>query len=110
MKNNNFNKNVTILGQEYEINFDLNDNENDGITYVYDKIISVMPAYKFLDENASNASKEKAFKETLRHELFHALFFESGLSEYCFDENLIEFLAIQTPKIFKIFSELNILN
>lgn len=109
MNKNNFDKNVKILGQEYNINFDLDDTENDGLTFVYEKNISITPANKLLEKNSSFESKEAAFKEVLRHELLHAFFFEGGCPDYCFDENLVNFLAIQTPKIFDVFSELNII-
>ena len=51
-------------------------------------------------------------KKVLRHEVFHAFFGESGLrgsSEYAEIEELIDWLAIQSPKIFKVFQELDIL-
>ena len=51
-------------------------------------------------------------KKVLRHEIFHAFFGESGLrssSEYAEIEELIDWLAIQSPKIFKVFQELGIL-
>jgi len=44
-------------------------------------------------------------KKVLRHELFHAVFHECGLTNYCDDEVLVEFLAGQFPKIAKIMAE-----
>ena len=54
---------------------------------------------------------------TLRHEIFHAFLFESGLDAsshwysgaWATNEEMIDWLAIQSPKIFKVFLELDIL-
>lgn len=54
-------------------------------------------------------------RKVLRHEIIHAFHFESGLQEnleckpYGFPETLVDWFAIQSPKIFKVFEELNIL-
>lgn len=45
---------------------------------------------------------------TLRHEIIHAFFYESGLEEYFRDERVTEWLAIQFPKMAKLFSEIEI--
>lgn len=47
--------------------------------------------------------------KTLRHEIAHAFFFECGLLEYGLDETLIDFLAMQLPKLFDICKQLDIL-
>lgn len=55
--------------------------------------------------------------KTLRHELIHAFLFESGLynNTYCVDsgwamtEEMIDWFAIQAPKIYKVFKELNLI-
>ena len=50
----------------------------------------------------------------LRHEIIHAFLFESGLHEnfeqkaYGVSETLIDWLAVQFPKIQKIFNQLKI--
>lgn len=54
---------------------------------------------------------------TLRHEIIHAFFNESGLmenaSQFCNawaqNEEMVDWFAIQSPKIYKVFEELNIL-
>lgn len=56
-------------------------------------------------------------KGTLRHEIIHAFFDESGLMEnsICFrsgwsqNEEMVDWLAVQLPKIFKVYQELNIM-
>ncbi len=54
---------------------------------------------------------------SLRHEIFHAFLFESGLdaSSICTNrpwaenEEMVDWFAIQSPKIYKVFAELDIL-
>lgn len=56
-------------------------------------------------------------KETLRHEIIHAFLNESGLKScagsynraWSRNEEMIDFFAIQSPKIFRTFQELDIL-
>lgn len=55
-------------------------------------------------------------KNVLRHEIMHAFFNESGLSDssnsvkaWAKNEEMIDWFAIQSPKIFKVFQELEIL-
>lgn len=54
-------------------------------------------------------------KKILRHEVVHAFFMESGLQEnfenqrYGISETFVDWFAIQSPKIFKTFQELDIL-
>ena len=43
----------------------------------------------------------------LRHEAFHALFFEAGFSKYYEDEDLVEALAILYPKMKVIMDKLD---
>ena len=55
------------------------------------------------------------FKRTLRHEIIHAYQYESGLAQNFehkpigYDETQVDWFAIQSPKIFKTFKELDIL-
>ena len=48
---------------------------------------------------------------TLRHEIIHAFLYESGLysqSEWGTDETLIDWIALQYPKMKRVFAELEI--
>ena len=54
--------------------------------------------------------------KVLRHEILHAFLYESGLynntktdDDWARDETIIDWFAIQSPKIFKVFQELDIL-
>ena len=49
-------------------------------------------------------------KKILRHEIVHAFAFESGLaenSEWAQNEELVDWIAIQGPKLFKAWQEAN---
>lgn len=88
----------------------------------YDKTIILS---NFRDEKFNSAFKYQSldvivetYKETLRHELWHAVFYCSGLNNnshgtgnnsFANDEEMIDFLAIQSPKMFEIFNKANIL-
>lgn len=57
--------------------------------------------------NARNSKRQN--RKTLRHEITHALFYECGLSEYAYDETLVDYIAIQLPKLFDLCKHLDIL-
>ena len=38
-------------------------------------------------------------REVARHEIVHAFFFESGMSEWAEDETLVEWVAVMLPKL-----------
>lgn len=60
----------------------------------------------------SKAKLENQSKKVLRHEIVHAFLFESGLSENSYwaqNEELVDWIAIQGPKIWKAWQEANAL-
>lgn len=66
--------------------------------------------------NLSEQEQSLVVKETLRHEIIHAFMNESGLQDswqhaqqFGHDETTVDWFAIQSPKIFKVFNELDIL-
>ena len=63
-------------------------------------------------DNYSMGDLENVQKECLRHEIIHAFLYESGLdgcsghSEcWATNEEMVDWFAIQSPKIFKVFRE-----
>lgn len=64
-------------------------------------------------ENEPKATVEIAQKETLRHEIVHAFFNESGLQDssclvqggWARNEEMVDWIAIQFPKILKAFKD-----
>ena len=68
------------------------------------------------DETDSKKNLKAYQNSVLRHEIIHAFLYESGLDtctsctgNWALNEEMVDWLAIQTPKIFKVFKELNIL-
>lgn len=109
-------KEVNILGTKYTI-LEQTGEENPkmkdafGICEYYSKKLVVSPVSEY--ENNPNAYENiPAFRnKVLRHEVIHAFFAESGLrsnSDYAENEELVDWIAIQFPKIAKAFKELEI--
>lgn len=107
-------KKVNILGTEYTV--ETRDSKSDQILIDKDgytdfslKLIVIEDISK---ENGYQWGDLEAFRQkVLRHELVHAFMYESGLdcnSEWGRDETLIDWIAIQLPKISEVFKELNI--
>lgn len=69
------------------------------------------------DSYMEEKAQEIYRKKTLRHEIMHAFLNESGLSDssnrfdgaWAKNEEMVDWLAIQTPKIYKTFQKLNII-
>lgn len=98
---------INILGTEYDICIDntLVKSGLDGQCKEYDKLIQVRSAKNMLCEEEADEVKRRRFNEVLRHEIVHAFFIEAGLNEYYSDEQLVDWIAIQFPKILKAFQE-----
>ena len=101
-------KNVNILGTEYTITEDesLVNNDADGLTRVFKHQIFVRPYRNMLDANDSDNEKKACYRETIRHEIIHAFFKESGNEEYYIDEHLVQTLAVLYPKINAVLAEI----
>lgn len=109
-------KKVNILGTEYNIIFQ-SEEENpklkncDGLCEQYSKDIVVSDFSNTQNDIMCVENLEEYKKKVLRHEIIHAFFGESGLrssSEFAENEELVDWIAIQFPKIQKVFEELGI--
>lgn len=104
-------KQVNVLGVDYEIHIvprDLSEmiecfEEAAGACSVYTPIIEI-----YCDDFEEQVFELEEYEQkarahhTLRHEIIHALFIQSGLDyTYGGDETLVDFLAVQIPKIKK---------
>lgn len=108
---------VKILGTEYEVI--RRDSENDpklkdnyGYTEQYSKKIVVDKLDAERKDPQSIENFEEFEKKIFRHEIIHAFFGESGLrahSEYAENEELVDWIAIQLPKIVNACKELDVL-
>ena len=125
---------VNVLGTEYRVEMrDHNDDpsftEDDSSAYCYcdAKLIVVGNLLTFPAATGTAASKEEGSTihgaciegecVALRHELIHAFLNESGLrwdshahsGAWAKNEEMIDWFAIQSPKIFATYKELGIL-
>ncbi|MCI8795290.1 MAG: hypothetical protein HFG89_00320 [Dorea sp.] len=103
------NRKINILGTEYKVGIGYDSDEADGEARFYKKEINLRPVQDMLDDDSSDSEKENRFLEVFRHEVLHSILYEAGADEYARDENLIGLLAILSPRIFKVFQELDIL-
>ena len=107
---------VNILGTEYTIK-ELSKAEdkvlNDCDGYCDKTTHEIVICDK--EEDCNLGDFEIYQKKVLRHEIIHAFHFESGLAEnlenkpFGFTETLVDWFAIQSPKIFKVFKDLDLL-
>ena len=103
---------VNILGTEYTIEpRELKGEDIDGFTDNTSKLIVIR------SDNENNVGDFGYLqKKQLRHEIIHAFMSESGLQcnwqhieQFGHDETTVDWFAIQSPKIFKVFQELEIM-
>lgn len=110
---------IDILGTEYSVvkrnvEEDFKLKENEAYCDCTTKEIVLTNDYE-IDENTVSNIQEH-IKTVLRHEVVHAFLYESGLhyNSYSVDgwavnEEMVDWFAIQSPKIFKVYKELDIL-
>lgn len=104
---------ANILGTTYKIKRKTLKNSNaDGWCDNTNKTIVIRK------DNYNNVGNfEYLMKKQLRHEIIHAYLSESGLqsnfencTQWGHNETMVDWIAIQFPKIYKTYEELNILN
>ena len=107
---------VNILGTEYTIEYKIASQDailkdSNGYCDITSKRIVILAEKRDEDDIENFIYLQN---KTIRHEIIHAFIFESGLfnNTYCVDggwaknEEMIDWFAIQAPKIFKAFTEL----
>ena len=116
---------INVLGTEYRIETHkisedktLRDNQWGGYCDEDVKLIVVadMSEKEFVDIETEEGQRQYANK-TLRHEIAHAFLNESGLASDSHDfdgpwarnEEMVDWFAIQAPKIFSVYQQLGIL-
>ena len=116
-------KTINILGIEYTINLvdkfpeHMSEFEDsaDGLFNGLNREIFIHTRNS--QQDLTESGKKHGIKRSLRHEIIHAFLFESGLgsnslnhySAWAENEEMVDWFAIQLPKIFKVFQELDIL-
>ena len=121
-----FPRKINILGSDYAIEFKNVEDDtrltegSNAYTDIYEKkiVIANLEDKKNYPYAADHPESRLArYKHTLRHEIIHAFFYESGLGPaanvdkltWYSNETLVDFLAIQSGKLFEIFNEYNLL-
>ena len=114
---------VSILGTEYRIRFDdynspeLKGKSRFGYTF-YDEKLIVCEDFDTDEEWKSESEEVKSSrrKSVLRHEITHAFLMESGVAQnsnstdaWAMNEEMVDWFAIQSPKIFAVFQKLDLL-
>lgn len=106
---------INILGTDYEIIKQTkteNSKLDDKWAYIepYSKKIIVDVDLGFGQDDNDTAERQDLFAlKVLRHEIIHAFFIESGLADNCdyaINEELIDWIAIQFPKITESFTHI----
>lgn len=105
---------ITVLGKDIQILFrkeEANTKLKNCVGY-FDSSKGLI-AIKILEPDAmSLGDLDRYQKEALRHEIIHAFLYESGLDacsgsaeNWASNEEMVDWFAIQSPKIFKVFQE-----
>lgn len=105
---------ANVLGTEYEIKIANQDTDPylkdmDGYT---DETTHTIVVDEMIPDEHSKKNLQDYQNKVIRHELIHAFLFESGLannSNWAQNEEMVDFFAIQFPKIYKVFADLEII-
>lgn len=112
---------VNILGSEWSVKFGSKEKypnlaEMDGYTDPSTREIVVDDMKASQGQIGVKADLESYQKQVVRHEIIHAFLLESGLGSssnsadgWAMNEEMVDWFAIQSPKIFKVFSELELM-
>lgn len=105
---------VNVLGEEYTIKFKDREDDSllkDNIDGYCDKTIKQIIIENFIKDDYSVKDLNIYKNQVIRHELIHAFLNESGLQNcsWADNEELVDWLAIQLPKIFKSMKELEVI-
>ena len=105
---------LNILGTDYELSIRLGKDDpklqeyNDGYTDFTTKEMVVEDTTPVRDDPGMKGDLALYEKQVMRHEIVHAFLFESGLdagAKWAMNEEIIDWFAIQMPKIIKACKE-----
>lgn len=108
---------INILGSEWNVKFGSEEEypnlaEMDGYTDLSTREIVVDNMEASQGQIGAKADLESYQKQVVRHEIIHAFLLESGLDSnsnsagsWAVNEEMVDWFAIQSPKIFKLFYE-----
>jgi hypothetical protein len=105
---------ISVLGKDIQILFrkeDLDPKLKNCVGY-FDSSKGWIVIKILEPDERSLGDLNKSQKEVLRHEIIHALLYESGLDacsgsaeNWANNEEMVDWFAIQSPKIFRVFQE-----
>ena len=104
-------KKINVLGTEYTLTVCSEDEEPrlsgcDGLCDETTKELLVENYNQRRDDPCCKSNLSVQISKVKRHEIIHAFLFESGLaenSEWAQNEEMVDFFAIQAPKLFEAF-------
>ena len=112
--------NVDILGTTYKILYKTSkqDKKLEQIDGYCDYSTKTIVCLKRTEKNIMDVGDVKSIdKKILRHEIIHAFMSESGLwcnsfeiGSWAQNEEMTDWFAIQSPKIYEVYTKLNILS
>ena len=94
---------LNILGQTY--NFKLTTGREDDAMLDNDKLLGECRFYEKEIVVYRDLRQKEFQKQLIRHEIIHAFLHESGLEDYKNNEYLVNYIAMQFPKMLKVFKE-----
>lgn len=107
--------NVNILGTEYTIerHKQSEDPKLEEYNGYCDSSVKLIVIEAVEDSHMNKANLKRCEEEILRHEIVHAFLSESGLQDnthscsrgWACNEEMVDWIALQTPKLFKAFQE-----
>lgn len=112
---------VNILGSEWSVKFGNEEEypnlaEMDGYTDPSTREIVVDDMKASQGQIGAKADLKSYQKQVVRHEIIHAFLLESGLDSnsnsadsWAVNEEMVDWFAIQSPKIFKVFNKLELM-
>lgn len=112
---------VNVLGSEWSVMFGTekeypNLSEMDGYADFSTHQIVIDTMEKADGQIGSKGDMTAYKKQVVRHEIIHAFLYESGLEacsitsdNWAVNEEMVDWFAIQSPKIFKVFNEYDLM-
>lgn len=110
---------VTVLGTEIQVLFrkEAEDEKLEELGGYYDSTVQRIVVRIPEEDKLSVEKLEAVQKKTLRHEILHAFLHESGLDysscqpeAWATNEEMIDWFAIQEPKIFDVYQQQGLLD
>lgn len=99
---------VNILGTEYTIERRKEADDTklaDGIDGYCDTSVKLLVICDFEQDEHCKEDLHAYGLQVLRHEIIHAFFDESGLSDYSDNEQLVQWISTQAPKLVQAFMD-----